>query len=88
MTSDMHRMLHDYRLTTAEIIYFLPDFPNMLQSYVWQDYDLEPRFPTLLRFLDFWDHHLEGRLHSVQVAARELILPPAWRGTVHCDIIQ
>jgi uncharacterized protein Usg len=58
----------DHRLTTAEILYHLPDFPGLLQSYIWQNWDLAPDFPTLRRFLDFWSHNLDGKLHSVRVA--------------------
>jgi uncharacterized protein Usg len=65
--------LKDYRLTTAEILYHLPDHPGILQTFVWQDYDLAPHFPVLRRFLDFWDRSLEGKLHSVKVASAKLI---------------
>ncbi|HEY1261180.1 MAG TPA: Usg family protein [Stellaceae bacterium] len=58
----------DYRLTTAEIIYRLPDRPQLLQSFVWQHLDAPPEYPVLRRFLEFWVHNIEGRLHSVKVA--------------------
>ncbi len=51
----------------------------MLQTYVWQDYDTAPRFPVLRRFLDFWETKLDGRLHSVTVASRQLIRPSELR---------
>ena len=73
--------LKDYRLTTAEILYHLPDHPQILQSYVWQDYDLAPDFPTLRRFLDFWRRSLDGKLHSVKVASAKLIKPAEFRMT-------
>ena len=63
----------DWRLTTAEILYHLPDHPTLLQSYIWQDYDLAPRFPVLHRFLDFWSRQIDGKLHSVKVASRGII---------------
>jgi uncharacterized protein Usg len=71
--------LRDYRLTTAEILYHMPDHPGILQSYIWQDYDLAPQFPILRKFLDFWSHNLDGKLHSIAVAPRSLIRPPQWR---------
>jgi uncharacterized protein Usg len=57
----------EYRLTTAEIIYHLPDHPDLLQSFVWQKFDLAPDFPELRRFLEFWSRNLDGKLHSVKV---------------------
>ena len=69
------KQLNDFRLTTAEILYHLPDFPDLLQSYVWQEYDKAPDFPQLKSFLDFWDRNLDGKLHSVRVASADLITP-------------
>jgi len=72
---DIELLLNDFRLTTAEILYRLPDYPVILQTYLWQDYDKTPDFPTLRKFLDFWDRELEGKLHSVTIASCELIKP-------------
>jgi uncharacterized protein Usg len=71
--------LNDYRLTTAEILYHLPDHPDILQTFVWQDLDLAPRFPALHKFLDFWHRELDGRVHSVRVASAGVIKPPTYR---------
>lgn len=68
-----------YGLTTAEIHYHLPDHPALLQLYVWQEYDLAPKFPTLKGFLDFWTKELDGVLHSVRIAHNRLISPREWR---------
>jgi uncharacterized protein Usg len=67
--------LKGYSLTTAEILYRLPDYPAFLQSYVWQDYDLHPRFPKLMSFLEFWNKNLDGKLFKVRVAHKRLINP-------------
>jgi uncharacterized protein Usg len=70
--------MRDYRLTTAEILYHLPDHPAVLQSYIWQNLDLAPKFPELRKFLDFWSRNLDGKLHSVRVGAAQLISAPKW----------
>lgn len=77
--SPISLQIRGYRLTTAEILYHFPDQPRLLQSYVWQDFDLPPDFPVLRRFLDFWQRTLDGKLHSVKVASRELIKPAELR---------
>jgi uncharacterized protein Usg len=76
---DLGRQLQGYRMTTAEILYHLPDHPHLLQSYIWQQLDIAPEFPVLRRFLDFWSHQIEGKLHSVQVAHQPLISPGRMR---------
>ena len=77
--TDLNKQLHDHRLTTAEILYHMPDHPALLQSYVWQDYDTAPHFPVLWRFLDFWERELDGKLHSVRVATLPIINAPTLR---------
>ncbi len=57
-----------YRLTTAQIIYRLPDEPETLQTFIWQKFDIAPEFPELSKFLDFWRKNIDGELHSVKVA--------------------
>lgn len=74
MTS-FKEMLEGYVLTTAEILYRLPDHPALIQSYVWQDYDLHPKFPRLNEFLAFWEANLDGPLYRVTVAHKQLISP-------------
>lgn len=73
--SDFKRQINGYSLTTAEILYHLPDHPALLQSYIWQEYDIFPRFPKLKEFLDFWTDNLDGPLHNVRVAHAQLIKP-------------
>nr|WP_210055543.1 usg protein [Neorhizobium petrolearium] len=79
MMSEMEMMLKGYGLTTAQILYRLPDHPVLLQSYVWQDYDLAPDFPAMKDFLKFWQEKLDGPLHSVRYVHRKLISASEWR---------
>jgi len=75
LSTDFLRQLSGYGLTTAEILYRMPDYPALLQTYIWQDYDIAPDFPTLIRFLTFWRDKLDGALHSVRVGHSKLIKP-------------
>ncbi len=72
-SKELELLLKGWSLTTAEILYRMPDHTDLLQSYIWQDYDLAPRFPRLIKFLDFWSHNLDGPLASVRVAHNPLV---------------
>jgi uncharacterized protein Usg len=78
-TSDFAAQLQGYSLTTAEILYRMPDYPTLIQSFVWQDYDLHPEFPKLRRFLEFWSRNIDGKLFRVRVAHTPLIGPSELR---------
>ncbi|MFO1237469.1 MAG: Usg family protein [Alphaproteobacteria bacterium] len=75
MEDSLAKRLDGYKLTTAEILYHLPDHPSVLQTFLWQDLDIVPKFPILTRFLDYWSGNLDGKLHSVRVAVRGVIAP-------------
>ncbi|MCB1532852.1 MAG: Usg family protein [Alphaproteobacteria bacterium] len=77
--ADLRKQLQNYRLITANIVYHMPDHAHLLQEYIWQDYDIAPKFPQLHKFLDFWTKEIEGKLHSVYVAKKELITPGDYR---------
>ena len=80
---DFRRQLDGYSLTTAEITYRMPDAQRLLQTYLWQDYDLAPDFPQLHKFLEFWQRELDGPLHSVRLAHATLIKPAELRLVDH-----
>ena len=61
VSKDFRKQILGYGLTTAEIVYRRPDRRWLLQTYVWQDYDMFPNFPALKDFLAFWEKSLEGR---------------------------
>ncbi len=75
--------LRGYSLTTAEIMYRIPDHRSLLQTFIWQDYDLAPRFPKLIKFLDFWAHNLDGPLAEVRVAHAGLVRPAKFQHVDH-----
>jgi uncharacterized protein Usg len=78
-SDDFKKQVRGYGLTTAEILYRHPDRPWLLQTYVWQNYDLFPKFPALKDFLAFWQEKLDGPLFSVTVAHSKLIKPAELR---------
>jgi uncharacterized protein Usg len=78
-SSDPERQLNGYRLITADILYRIPDFESVLQTYIWQGYDLAPDFPEMRKFLDFWQAKLDGALHSIRYTHQRLVGPNEWR---------
>ncbi len=78
-SAEFKKQLQGYGLTTAQIFYHMPDHPGLLQLFVWQEYDLAPRFPELKGFLDYWTKELDGPLHSIRVAHHHLIKPVEWK---------
>ena len=80
--SETERMLKGYGLTTAELYYRMPDYRSVINSFIWQEYDLAPDYPALFKFIEFWQDKIEGPLHSVRFTHRKLIAPGEWRNVV------
>ena len=81
--TEIERQLNGYRLTTAEIVYRMPDHLDLLQTYIWQALDLAPSFPELHKFLKFWEREIEGPLYTVKVASTEILTPAQSRHVDH-----
>ncbi len=81
-SSEVELMLEGYGLTTAEFYYRMPDYRNVINVFIWQDYDLAPDYPRIFDFIDFWKREIEAPLHSVRFAHRRLISGGSWRNVV------
>ncbi|WP_264213525.1 usg protein [Leisingera thetidis] len=81
-TSETELMLKGYGLTTAEFTYHMPDHIHVLNTFVWQEYDLAPDHPRLFEFIEFWHREIDGPLHSVRFNHRKMIGPGEWRNVV------
>lgn len=76
---DLIRQLRGERLTTTQILYYMPDSPSLLQEFVWQTLDVAPEFPRIHRFLGFWRREIEAVIHSVTVGSQGLVAPARLR---------
>lgn len=74
-SDELSLRLNGWRLATAEVLYYLPDHPSLLQSFVWQTLDLAPSYPRIHRFLNFWRREIDAVIHSVQLATGETLAP-------------
>lgn len=72
---EFQKMLAGYGLTTARILYRMPDHPSFLQTFQWQFADVAPHYPRLMKFLDHWKREIQAAIHSVEVMHRGLIAP-------------
>jgi len=78
-SKDFRRQLQGYGITTANILYRMPDHPAIIQSFIWQQYDRQPEFPELRKFLKFWTEKLDGAIYQVIVGHSALIKPAELR---------
>ncbi len=83
MSRDFELQLRGGRLTTAEVIYHMPDHPGLLQEFLWQTLDVAPDFPRVRRFLEFWRREIDAVIHTVNVSCVGVISPSKVRLVDH-----
>ena len=76
--SEFSQQLRGSRLTTAEVLYYLPDHPKLIQSFLWQTLDEAPRYPRVAQFLGFWRREIDAAIHSVRVGQVDAVRPARW----------
>jgi uncharacterized protein Usg len=69
MSAEFEAQLRGKRLTTTEVIYYMPDHPSLLQRFMWQTLDIAPDYPRVHQFLEFWRREIDAVIHSVNVSA-------------------
>ena len=75
METEFALRLQGWRLATAEVLYYMPDHPALLQSFTWQTLDLAPSYPRVHKFLEFWRAEIQAVIHSVRLASGEELAP-------------
>lgn len=79
MSSDFELRVRGGSLLTADILYYRPDHPSLLQSFSWQTIDAAPRFPRLTAFLEHWRRGVGAMIHSIRIAHPDWIGPTGFR---------
>jgi len=54
-------------LVTLNIFYWMPDYKNILQQFVWQTMDVKPKYPRIYRFLDYWHNNIDAVMNEVVI---------------------
>ena len=86
-TDDFAVQLKGGRLTTAEVLYYMPDHPKLLQSFLWQTLDVAPDYPRVHRFLDYWRREIQAVIHSVRLSTAGLVIPATVRFADHMETV-
>ena len=50
------------------VYYWMPDYNNILQEFMWQLNDVVPDYPRVHRFLNHWNDNIEAVIETVEVS--------------------
>ena len=47
-------------LVTVDILYYMPDYTDIIQEFMWQTNDYAPDLPRVHKFLNFWKSDIDA----------------------------
>ena len=58
-------------LVTLNVYYWMPDYENILQQFIWQTIDNKPKYPRIHKFLDYWHNNIDAIVNEIQICESE-----------------
>ena len=55
-------------LVTLNILYWMPDYRDILQEFTWQTDDIKPQYPRVHKFLNYWNDNIDAVIAEVRIA--------------------
>ena len=55
-------------LVSLRVFYYMPDYRDLIQEFMWQTVDVKPKYPRVNRFLNYWKDNIEAVIKEVKVA--------------------
>ena len=52
-------------IVTVNVFYWMPDYQNVLQQFIWQTDDVRPEYPRVHKFLNFWHENIDAVISEV-----------------------
>jgi len=50
------------------VYYWMPDYNNVLQEFMWGTEDEVPEYPKIHKFLNYWHHNIDAVISEVLVS--------------------
>lgn len=74
-TALFYEDLNECELVTTEILYHMPDYPKVLNTFVWQTYDFPPSLPRVQAFIHHWQTKIDAQIAQVRIVCASLLQP-------------
>ena len=63
--------IRKWTVASVQVVYYIPDYLNLVNEFVWQTEDQLPEYPRITRFLDYWDKNIDGPIKEVYIYDHE-----------------
>ena len=63
--------IRKWTVASVQVVYYIPDYLNIVNEFIWQTEDQFPEYPRITRFLDYWDKNIDGPIKEVYIYDHE-----------------
>ena len=49
------------------VFYWMPDYQNVLQQFIWQTDDVRPEYPRVHKFLNYWHDNIDAVIEEIEI---------------------
>lgn len=49
----------------VNIFYWMPDYEDIIQEFIWQTKDIQPTYPRVNKFLLYWKNNIDAVINEV-----------------------
>lgn len=60
-------------LVSLRVFYYMPDYRDLIQEFMWQTMDIKPKYPRVNKFLNYWKENIEAVIADVEMIETEKI---------------
>ena len=60
-------IIEKWTIASVQVVYYIPDYLNIVNEFVWQTEDQRPKYPRITEFLDYWDKNIDGPIKEVYI---------------------
>ena len=54
-------------IVTVNVFYWMPDYQNGLQQFIWQTDDVRPEYPRVHKFLNYWHDNIDAVIEEIEI---------------------
>ncbi len=54
-------------IVTVNVLYWMPDYQNILQQFIWQTDDVRPEYPRVHKFLNYWYDNIDAVISEIEI---------------------
>ena len=55
-------------IVNLDLYYYMPDYADIIQQFIWQTNDITPELPRVHKYLKYWQYNIDAVIKEARVA--------------------